>query len=228
MTAATSHGPSAKIEASELFLRLSETPRPVSDPLDFPEKDKKTGKPIGQYRLTVLTEHQLHYVRAQADIAARQIMGKMAPKNGETSLGYEDIYRNELSVQLAALACRSVDTPHTMPVFMSAKDARARLDSDQFGVICRAYNLFRLDVGPELAELTTEECDAWIDRLKEGGQRHPLSRLTLEALTDLLLHSAARLRQLEANGSSGSPAGGSSTETPASLENGAHEASTSE
>jgi hypothetical protein len=215
MAAAVSNGPPAEVESSELWRKLTQRPRPVSDPIDFPESDE-TGKPVGQYRLRILTETELQYVRATADIAARQIMGKSAPKNGEVSFGYEDIYRNELTVQMVAIACRDVNKPHALPAFMSAKHARDRLTTDQFGVIMNAYALFRRDHGPEVAELTVEEMEAWIKVLMEGGKRLPLARLTSEALTDLVMHLVSKLKSLsEDSGSAGSPPADSPMETPA-------------
>jgi hypothetical protein len=201
--AAASHLPPKGTDSGELWRKLTALPRPVSDPLDFPEA--VNGKPVGQYRLRVLTEGELHYVRREADVAARRMMGQEAPKNGEVSFGYEDIYRNELSVQLVTLACRDVDHPHVLPAFISAKAARERLSTDQFGVLVSSYNHWRRDIGPELSELTKEEMEAWVKILMEGGRRAPLARLTSEALTDLVMHLVAQVSRSAASGSPGSP-----------------------
>ena len=201
-------GPPATVKPAALWLKLTERPRPTAT-IDFPAKGPD-GQPIGKCKLWVLTESELHVARAQADIAAREIMGKGAPKGNELSFGYEDIYRNELAIQLTALACRDVEDPK-FPLFPSAKHARQALTTDELGLLAQSYERFRVESGPMLSDMTVEEMEAWIAALKEGGTSFPLARLTSGALTDLVMHLVTtRATSSTPTGSVGSPPGGTS------------------
>lgn len=159
-------GPPKDQPPSELFRKLTEIPRPTTE-IDFPVKGTD-GKSIGRCKLWILKESELHVARAQADMAAREIMGQGAPKGTETSWGYEDIYRNELAVQLVTMSCRTAEDPRR-PVFWRAKDARQNCTTDELTVLANAYNEFRVQAGPLLTEMSPDDMEAWLKRLQEGA-----------------------------------------------------------
>lgn len=206
--------PSEK-EGSALWQKLSQRPRPTTR-YAFPSKPG-TESP-GDVLLQVLTEDELHAVRSNAQRTATAKLLDGAPKGGETNLGYEDIYRNELQVELVAMAARDPDSP-MFPAFPSAKHARQKLTSDEFAVLAVAYAQWRLECGPVLSEVTEGELEGWLKVLMAGASRLPLAHLSGEALIDLVLFLASRLRaSSSATGSAGSPPGESSTEPTPSAE----------
>lgn len=194
-------GPPKDVASSDLWRRLSERPRP-SKPFKLTCKDGFDFEIV----LWVLTESELHFCRANAQKVAQEILGG-EQKSG--NLGYEEIFQNELIVQLVCLACRAAEDPQ-FPAFPSPKFARQKLTTDEFGVLASAYSEFRREAGPMLSELTAAEMEAWIRVLKDGASRVPLARLSSEAKSDLILHLVQTFST--ATGSAGSPQGGSSQE----------------
>jgi hypothetical protein len=200
-----SNGPPPDAKPGDLWRRLSERPRPMTE-IDFPAKNAD-GTPIGRCKLRVLTENELSVCRAQADIAAKTILGASAPKAGEISFGYEDIYRNESIGQLLALACRDAEDPN-LPVFQTPKQARTALTTDEMAVLYQAYCSWRTECGPVVSELTKDELDAWLRVLMEGGSRLPLANLSGAATSDLVMFLVSKVKEFSiATGSVGSPAG---------------------
>jgi hypothetical protein len=204
-------GPPPNVTPEDLWLKLSERERPTTE-IDFPAKGKD-GKPLGRCKIRVLTEAENHLARGQADIAAREIMKNGAPKPGEFSYGYEDIYRNELAVQLVALAFRNVEN-QKFGLFPSAKDVRNLCTTDELGVMSSAYQQFRVEAGPLLSEMTPDEMEAWLARLQEGGASFgPLvswDGVTLRQFIKFLVSKAPT--SSTATGSAGSPPSDTSQE----------------
>lgn len=199
-------GPPKGKTGSELFAKLAERPRPY-EIVPFPAK--RGTEPIGSVRLQILTESEMHRARADAERTAKAML------NGQTrvgDLGYEEIYRNELVIEMMVLAARDAEMPE-LPIFPTAKHAREYVTTDEFGVLAVAYNALRREAGPIISEMTEEELEAWDRALTEGVKVGPLafSQLSSEAKTDLILHLAARLKDLRTgNGSAGSQPGESS------------------
>jgi hypothetical protein len=195
---------------TELFRKLMEMPRP-STVVDFPRRNPD-GTPVGQFAMTILSESELNEVRAAADRTAKKMLGD-AQKEGEQNLGYQDIYRNVSVVELLWRACRASKEEMHIPAFLSPALMRKNLTTDELAVLMDAYLQFKVEAGPIISDMSEAEMDAWIKRLAEGAGRVPLSLLSSEAKTDLLLRSVALLRSCwTGSGSAGSPAGSSSTE----------------
>jgi hypothetical protein len=201
--------------ASELWLKLSQRPRPTTR-VPFPTR--AGAEPLGDLLLWVLTEDELHAVRSNAQRTARAKLLDGAPIGAELNYGYEDIYRNELQVELIALSARDVDNP-IFPVFDNAASARKKLTSDEFAILASAYTQWRLECGPILREVSEAELEGWLKVLQAGASRLPLARLSGEALIDLVLFLVSRLQaSSSATGSAGSPPDGSSTDPTPSAE----------
>lgn len=202
---------------TELFRKLMEMPRP-STQVDFPRRGPD-GKSVCQVAMVILSESELNEVRAAADRVAKKMLGD-AQREGEQNLGYQDIYRNVSVVELLWRACRNPGELH-VPAFLSPALMRKHFTTDELAVLMDAYLQFKVEAGPVVAEMSEGEMDAWIKRLGEGASRVPLSLLSSEAKSDLLMRSAALLRSFwTGSGSAGSPADGSST-AAASPEEGA-------
>lgn len=213
-------GPPKDVSPGDLWSKLTERPRPTCD-FQFPGKDKEGG-PLPPCKLRILTESELAACRANATKFAATMLSDPDPKAQKTavdpsSVGYQELYYNELSVQLATLACRDATDPK-FQIFANSNMARSALTTDEFGLLARSYALFRIDSGPLVSEMNEAECDAWIDRLMEGAARSPLSRLSLEALTDLIVRLVSKLKNSPTgNTSPGAPQENSSSAAPQSL-----------
>ena len=209
----TGAGPPKNVEPADLWTKLSTLPRPHTE-VSFPRRNSETGEWFtDKVGLWVLTEAELMACRAAADLYAKDLLDKNAPKSGDASLGYLDIYRNALVVEVVWRACRN---PAALlgPAFPSTAMIRRYMTSDELAVLFQAYSTFQQESGPMLSSMTKEEMDAWIDALVEGGSAVPLARMPLGSVTELLMHSVSILRRSRpGNGSSGSPDGGSSTST---------------
>lgn len=205
-------GPPANVAPADLWTKLTTTPRPSKE-VPYPRRDPVTQEPIGRLSIQVLTEAELMSCRAAADEFAKEIL-KNPQRSGEANIGYGDIYRNESVIQVLVRACFRTDLPGRPPAFPNAALARKYMTSDELTVLFQAYCDFQSESGPILSSMTTEEMNAWLERLAEGAAEVPLAALSSDGKNRLLVHSALLLRQLQmANGSVGQPPGESSSST---------------
>lgn len=206
-------GPPKNVSPSDLWQKITERPRPTID-VDFPRKGVD-GEPVGRLKLWILTESELHWCRANAEKTAREYLRDPEDPKAvadRTGYGFQDIYYEELNIQLVSQAARDVQDPK-FPAFPSAKHARQALTTDEFAVLVRSYSAFKLESGPIVAEMTPAEMDLWIKKLMDGGSAVPLAHLSSEALQTLLRHSVSLLTKSRTdNGSHGSPQESSSME----------------
>ena len=198
--------PPKDVPPSELWHALTQRPRPTTT-IEFPTKSGV----IGRTKIQVLTEAELHECRRDARVEANLL----APDSKPGDTAWEDIYRNELMVQLVCRACRAIEDPTgKVPTFPSPKAAKQILVSDEWAALFMAYSTFRAESGPMLSELTPIEMEAWIRVLQEGGSAAPLSRMNEDATRQLVLHLVSKLKTSSTvNGSPGSPQDDSSPTT---------------
>jgi hypothetical protein len=204
------NGPTKNDEPSELWVKLTELPRPLSEEMTFRARNED----VGTFKFWVLTAQELSTVRVEASRAAKKLFGDEAVKG---NLAYEEEYEEQKALHLLALACRQPGDPR-FPTFYSAGKARAELTDDEITSALMAYRDFRVRSGPMISELTPDEMEAWIKLLVEGGSRFPLAaRLSGEALIDLTMFLVSKLRtSATGTSSAGSPPAASSTPTPPS------------
>lgn len=206
-------GPPANIPPNALFEALCQLPRP-SRVVDFPRTDP-SGSSIAQIALRVLTQQERMVAVAESEAYAKRVLKEIVPRKGEDNRGYQDVYNNELSVQILYRAARRVDDEQ-WPFFPSPTAMRDKLTGDEIGVLMSTYLLVQTEIGPIVNSLEPEEVDQWIQRLVEGGSANPLGLLSSDGLADLVMHLASRLySSLTATSSSGSPADESHTPTSA-------------
>lgn len=210
-------GPPAHVEPTDLWTRLTTMPRPHTE-VAFPRKDPTTGEMMtDKVVIWILTESELMASRASADAYARELLIN-PQKSGDANIGYQQIYNNAVVIECVFRCCRSTLNVK-LSAFPSTVMMRKYLTSDELAVLFRAYCTFQAESGPMLSSMTKEEMDAWIAVLKEGGSRLPLSRLPLESVTELLMHSVSFLPKSQTDsGSSGSPPSESSPNTDPSSE----------
>lgn len=216
--------PPANVSPSELFRRLTEMPRPHTT-FRYPRKDPATRDLVEiEVAIWVLTESELQSARASAELYAQDLL-KGNPNKLPTvavvdgaaeafrrgSVGYEEIYRNEMVVECVVRAVRDPKNLR-LAFFPNAQLARKHCTSDEFAALFEAYCAWQAESGPLVGEMDPETQDAWIARLEEGGSGVPLALLSSVAQSRLLMRLISdRRKSREGSTSSGLPAGGSSS-----------------
>jgi hypothetical protein len=199
-------GPPKDTPPAELWLKLTERPRPTCE-FQFPGPGVN-GEPLPKAKIVILYEAELHACRANATKVARELVGD-AGRLGD--LGYEEIYRNEMASQMVALCLRAHDNP-TFFVFPSPKSVRQKLTTDEVAAVASAYTQFRIESGPMVSELSPAELDAWFKVSMEGASRVPFSVLSGEALIDYVMYLVSKIKSLSI--ATGSPGSAPSEQSP--------------
>lgn len=191
--------PPKDIGASELWLKLQETPAP-SEIVDFPRRDPRTNKFIGQLRLIVLDMEQIDLARIRAMERFRN-SPRVQSGDEQTQLGRE-ILGDMVARESLLMACHSVDplnpnedSPRYRKIFMKVEDL-GKLSRDELASLFMAYTMTQEKFGPHERDTTKEECDAWVNRLVEGGSTLPLAQLGSQALVELTQLLAVRVYAL--------------------------------
>lgn len=209
-------GPPDAIPPNALFEALCSIPRPF-EIVDVPRKDPH-GNFIAQTHMHVLTQQERmlsvseaekfaqRYLRGDKDARGKDKGDSFLPQRGYESQGYDDLYNNELTVQLLYRACRRVEDPK-WPFFASPTQLRGELSGDEIGALSAAYHVLQAQKGPLVITMSEGEVDEWIDKLEKGAASGPLGLLSSAARADLILHLVARLSNSSmGTTSSGSPA----------------------
>lgn len=199
------------MQGADLWAAITAMPRPHRL-VDFPRKGQD-GVPMGQVAIVVLTQTEQIQAAAATEDFARKVIKDM-PKEGDARRGYDDVYSNHMAVELLFRCCKKPDDPKAN-FFPTTHAIQDHMTPDEVGVLVRAYMEVQAEIGPIMANMSDEEVDAWVKRLREAGSRVPLASLSLAALIDLAFILACR------NGSSpmDTPSPGSPPEsTPESLQ----------
>lgn len=193
--------PPKGIPANELWLAMSQMPRPHRV-VDLPRKGEN-GKPLGQVAIRALTQAE----QLQAGIEAEKLVRFELPNGTREHAGYEVAYSNAAAVAQLWRAVREV-SDLDKPFAPSPKDMRAVFTTDEIGALYSSFLDVCAEIGPIIGALTKDECEAWIDRLIQGGEAlDPLGFASPAVLRDLLKCSVGRLRNSQTAPSSvGSPA----------------------
>ncbi len=142
---------------------------------------------------------------AEADQFAKKVL-KESQRKDEANLGYENIYNNAASVSILYRCCRDLEDVNKS-AFPSPEEIRRRLTADEVGVLVSAYLQLQAEVGPIVANMSSEEMDAFLKRLAEDGEAiAPLYFLSPDMKNHLLAYSASLLSSLlTATSSAGLP-----------------------
>lgn len=188
-------GPPKDVPASELFLKLIEAPRPT-EVIDFPRKGPD-GKPVGRVRLQVLTQEEHDRARTAAHAAMK---GQGFDKDDLQGAVLREVEGDTVARELLAMACLT-DEGHEFEdgkitygrIFRDASDLK-KLRSDEIAVLFNAYLVVQSKYGPfESSVSTSQDVDAWVKRLVDGGSSFLLLHLPLPALADLTYSLAERV-----------------------------------
>lgn len=195
-------GPPTDVPASELWLKLNERPQP-SEVVDFPGYDLN-GKPLGKVRIRVLLGDE----QDRAKIAAHRYLTETRKVRPDELSG--EIMRETLGDavmrELLCMACTGAEpygaqaigrAPVYPRIFQRGEDLAKTMSNADIATLFGSYLLVQEKYGPtERSIETPEERDAWIKRLAEGASRHPLVRLPLPALHELIMSLAGRAYSL--------------------------------
>lgn len=182
-----------EISKSELFLRISqETPndRPF-EIVNFPRKDPTTGEPIGKLAIWPLKEREIIAARAEAVRKAKEYVKEKQASN-EILEGYAQVVNDICSTEMLVRCCRDPEN-RNIPIFPSGQAVREFLTSDEMSVLCVDYATVQHKLGPIASTMSDVEYEAWVERLGEGGSELPLSSLSWELRTALLMRMAKEL-----------------------------------
>lgn len=186
-------GPPANLTAAELWSQITQAPR-QSREVDFPRtKDgTATGGPICTLRMWVLTQAETEAASAETEKRVRKALADSKANRDEPTRGYEELYNQFAAVELLFRACRMAEDLKA-PFFPQKAWIEQHLTTDEVAVLVNQYMVIKGELGPIVAELSEEETEAWIEKLREGGRWSPLGRLSWGALTTLLRSMASRL-----------------------------------
>lgn len=197
----TQHLPPKDIPAGELWVAMTEMPRPKQI-VPFPRKGAD-GKPVGEVAIVVLRQDE----QLRATIAAEQLVRAELPNaKQEDSLGYGIAFNNAASIEQLYRACRDPNDLDRL-IFPNPKEMRRVMSVDEVGALYSSYLRVRAEIGPNPAELSKESAEAWLDKLIEGGnETDPLEWASQDLLRLLLRCSVDRIRSSRgAPSSAGTP-----------------------
>jgi len=182
--------PPKDVPASELFLKLMESPAP-SEIVDLPRRDKE-GNPVGRIRIRVLS--MLDHDRARVEAHKRVKRLGIATEDMSAEL-IKEVLGDAAAKEILAMACMTEGEDGALSgrVFRNADDVE-KLPADEVAALFNAYMIIQHKYGPlEHLISTPEELNAWIKRLGEGAASvSPLHLFTLPALAELASSLGAR------------------------------------
>jgi hypothetical protein len=192
-------GPPDDVSAKDLFLKLTE-PKPTSEPIDFPRKNRATGKPFTRLRIQVLSQLEHERARIEAHRKLRERYNLKTDEMGDITI--REVAGDAIAREVLAMAC-----VHESPIKGSEDDESgpkyprmfrdaehvSELTAHEIVVLFNAYLLVQEKFGPfESDPMTPEDLNKWIKRLEEGGSELPLLSMSLPQLVQLAYLLAAR------------------------------------
>lgn len=195
-------GPPDNIDASELWLALTQLPRPHKL-VDIPRCLPGTNISVGQVAMWPLSQEETMACNAEADRFTKKLM-QDPQKREEANLGYQHTYANEVAVQILSRVCRDVNDLKKA-AFPSPKQMRSTFTADEIGVMFSQYLTVQLELGPIVADMSEEEMEAWIRKIASGGSAFPFVSLSPDLQSRLVLYMAVQYSNLQtAKSSAGS------------------------
>lgn len=147
-------------------------------------------EPICELEMVVLNQAEVQQSVAMAEARTKKVLG--AQKRDEApSRGYDDLRNLYSNIELLFRACRKAEDINR-PFFGAKEHIELHLTPDEIGVLVNTYCHVQAELGPIVASLTSDEANAWIDRLAEGGSAFPLDSLSWGALMTLVATLARR------------------------------------
>ncbi len=197
--------PPTNVSATDLFTKLL-TSKP-STLVDFPRNDPESGAPLFEVALVIVSQADEMAINAGAEKTARKLMREDLPGKNETSLGYDELYKNAKAIELLFRACRHPEDI-SKPLFPSKAAISDALTGDEVAILLNHYFTFQSQESLVIGALSEVELEAWIKKIAEGGSssQYFLNTLSWEALKGLLIALAVQSQNLPmGSNSSGLP-----------------------
>lgn len=180
---------------SELWLRLTEYPAPT-EVVDFP-RIGNDGKPIGRIRIKVLDDEQIEMCRKRVlDGLQRNVHTDSAEK--QQGPIQREIVADATAREILCMACLTeknfgTDDEPMYPKAFPSPEALKKLRPQEIAVLFSLYQMVQAKWGPLLLGMTSQQQNAWIERLAEGGAAYPLARLDSQQRDQLTVSLASRV-----------------------------------
>jgi len=197
--------PPKDLSARELFIKLTETPRP-SEVIDWPRKvEDLDGNmvPVARVRIRVLTMRDHDEARLRAHLWLREERKISADDMHGPSV--REVYGDAVAREVLARSIVSEEpiegsdatgSPKYSRIFAAGKDLE-KLTADELTCLFQAYQLVQEKYGPYEGNLASQaEVTAWTKRLVEGAALSPLSQASSHQLADLNMYLAQRVYTL--------------------------------
>jgi hypothetical protein len=144
---------------------------------------------------------------------------RLAAARDEQNLGYDDVYKNEASLQVICMAARHPRNAKAQ-AFPSPEKVRTEFTADEVASLLMSYMIVQRELGPIVSRMTNDEMESWIERLEAGGSAFPLALLSSEAKNDLVMYLVSQRSNSQTDTSSpGSQREDTSNETKAETSN---------
>lgn len=144
----TDLGPPADLDPGEAWMRMTELPRPVSEPQAL----RARGAVVAAVRFWPPTAREV----ATANVRARRAQ----PDGGDALLW---------NTQLLRIVARDALRP-SLPLFRRESEVGA-LTPEEIGAALLQYAEFRASCGPVLGRLSHAEFERWVEFLKRGAEQ---------------------------------------------------------
>lgn len=176
-------GPPEDVTDQELFLKLTERPRP-SEVIDWPSKSVKQ-------KVRIEVQH-VREIRGARTRAQRWFEAGGHKDQEAQGLVLREIMADRIACEILARAIKHEkpiagteddECPRYPFIFKDADAVEAALLPDELKILWDAYQLTQYKYGPyEDSVQTLEERNAWVAKLARGGDAAPLLRLPLPHL----------------------------------------------
>ena len=176
------------ITPAELWVKMTETPRPVTI-VDFP---RMVNDQTVQVAIRVLTQDE----QMRCVMAAQTFARKELEKNKIVFDMSVDVVRQIVeyhnTIEVVFEVCRSPEN-YEVKFFRSREEIRKFLSADEVGVLAMEWLRFTSEVSPLMTEMSNAEMQALIEFIAAEGASLPLARLTPKATIRLLNFMASLL-----------------------------------
>lgn len=182
-----------QLSPEEVLAELLSSERPHRL-VPFPRINPKTGEPYCQIAMVGLTSEEAYAASVAASKAAKKHMGEAMPREGESTMAFDEVLNNQRAYEVLVRACR-VPGDLKKPFFKTTAQIAQALTNDEVAILFRHYLDVQTELSPIIEYLDSEDQEAWIKKLTKAGEQAPflLNSLTSAAMKGLLIGLASRL-----------------------------------
>lgn len=182
-----------QLSPEEVLAELLSSERPHRL-VPFPRINPKTGEPYCQIAMVGLTSEEAYAASVAASKAAKKHMGEAMPREGESTMAFDEVLNNQRAYEVLVRACR-VPGDLKKPFFKTTAQIAQLFTNDEVAIMFKHYLDVQTELSPILEFLDADEQEAWVKKLTKAGEQAPflLNSLTSVAMKGLLISLALRL-----------------------------------